>query len=88
MFKRKDTTLSAHSETEFLHFVEDILKENASDWDDALDELLDIFEEIAEHPDGTDLIYYPENLGEDTPEGIVKIVKDWLASQGLPCFKE
>ncbi|ELI0634458.1 bacteriocin immunity protein [Vibrio harveyi] len=34
------------------------------------------------------LIYYPENLGEDTPEGIVKIVKDWRASQGLPCFKE
>ncbi|HHX8527197.1 TPA: bacteriocin immunity protein, partial [Vibrio diabolicus] len=23
-----------------------------------------------------------------TPEGIAKIVKDWRALQGLPCFKE
>ncbi|MFM2593461.1 bacteriocin immunity protein [Vibrio harveyi] len=81
-------SITDYTEAEFLLFVKDIFKENASDSDDALDELLDVFEEITEHPDGTDLIYYPENPGEDTPEGIVKIVKDWRASQGLPCFKE
>ncbi|CAE6880070.1 Colicin-E7 immunity protein [Vibrio sp. B1FIG11] len=81
-------SITDYNEAEFLRFVEDIFKENASDSDEVLDELLDIFEEITEHPAGSDLIYYPENPGEDTPEGIVKIVKDWRVSQGLPCFKE
>ncbi|HGO5301500.1 TPA: bacteriocin immunity protein [Vibrio harveyi] len=81
-------SITDYTEAEFLLFVKDIFKENASDSDDVLDELLDVFEEITEHPDGTDLIYYPKKPGEDTPERIVKIVKDWRASQGLPCFKE
>ncbi|TOO00601.1 bacteriocin immunity protein, partial [Vibrio parahaemolyticus] len=39
------------------------------------------------HPDGSDLIYYPENSEDGTPENIVRIVKEWRLSQGLPCFK-
>ncbi|TOQ48512.1 bacteriocin immunity protein, partial [Vibrio parahaemolyticus] len=46
------------------------------------------FEEMTGHPDGSDLIYYPENLEDGTPENIVKIVKEWRLSQGLPCFKD
>ncbi len=75
------------SEVEFLQFVEEIFKENVSDTDDVLDELLEQFEDITQHPDGTDLIYYPETPEDGTPESIVRIVKEWRLSQGLSCFK-
>lgn len=62
--------------------------ENVAETDDVLDELLEHFELITEHPDGSDLIYYPEKEEDATPENIVRIVKEWRQSQGLPCFKD
>ncbi|EIG1231045.1 bacteriocin immunity protein, partial [Salmonella enterica] len=35
-----------------------------------------------------DLLFYPENPGDDEPEKVVKIVKEWRRSQGLPLFKD
>ncbi|MNH31526.1 Colicin-E7 immunity protein [compost metagenome] len=55
--------------------------------DDVLDELLDQFRQITEHPDGTDLIYWPESEVQCTPEGITKTVKAWREANGLPGFK-
>ncbi|HHY0606276.1 TPA: bacteriocin immunity protein [Vibrio parahaemolyticus] len=80
-------SITDFSEVEFLQFVEEIFKENVSDTDDVLDELLEQFEDITQHPDGTDLIYYPETPEDGTPESIVRIVKEWRLSQGLSCFK-
>ncbi|EAA0945560.1 bacteriocin immunity protein, partial [Escherichia coli] len=34
------------------------------------------------------LIYYPAKKGDDEPENILKIVKEWRRSQGLPLFKD
>ncbi|HBL7831788.1 TPA: bacteriocin immunity protein [Escherichia coli] len=33
-------------------------------------------------------IYYPAKKGDDEPENILKIVKEWRRSQGLPLFKD
>lgn len=85
MLKRKNT-LNAYTEADFINLLDEIIESKGSD--DYQDKLLEHFISITEHPAGSDLIYYPENPGEETPEGIVKIVKDWRASQGLPCFKE
>ncbi|ENG7506303.1 bacteriocin immunity protein [Vibrio parahaemolyticus] len=84
----KRTSITDYTESEFLSLVEQIFKENVAETDDVLDELLELFETITEHPDGSDLIYYPEYPDADTPENIVRIVKRWRQSQGLPCFKE
>ncbi|WP_422836636.1 bacteriocin immunity protein [Aliivibrio salmonicida] len=46
------------------------------------------FEKLTQHPDGSDLIFYPENLGDDSPERITEIVKEWRESQGLSSFKD
>lgn len=81
-------SIADFSEVEFLQFVEEIFKENVSDTDDVLDELLEQFEDITQHPDGTDLIYYPETPEDGTPENIVRIVKEWRLAQGLACFKD
>ncbi len=81
-------SITDFSEVEFLQLVEEIFKENVSDTDDVLDELLEQFEDITQHPDGTDLIYYPETPEDGTPENIVRIVKEWRLAQGLACFKD
>ncbi|ELE7142566.1 bacteriocin immunity protein [Vibrio cholerae] len=81
------SSIADYTEESFLQLIEDIFKENVSDTDDVLDELLEHFEDITQHPEGTDLIYYPKTPEDGTPENIVRIVKEWRLSQGLPCFK-
>ncbi|WP_434361087.1 bacteriocin immunity protein [Parasalinivibrio latis] len=81
-------SISDYTEAEFLALLEQIFLENVAETDDLLDVLIEHFEEISEHPDGSDLIYYPEAEEDGTPENIVRIVKEWRASEGLPCFKD
>ncbi|RMS18304.1 Colicin/pyocin immunity protein [Pseudomonas savastanoi] len=42
---------------------------------------------MTEHPAQTDVIFYPEEGQEDTPEGILKTIKEWRAKNGKPGFK-
>ncbi len=79
-------TIADYTEVEFLDLLKRIAKADAPS-EKELDDLVDLFEMISQHPDGSDLIYYPENAEDGTPENIVRIVKEWRLSQGLPCFK-
>ena len=45
------------------------------------------FKRLTEHPDGSDLIYYPRDGREDSPEGVVREVKEWRLANGKPGFK-
>jgi hypothetical protein len=45
------------------------------------------FETLGEHPDGSDLIYYPDASADNSPEGIVKTIKEWRVANGKPGFK-
>lgn len=92
MFKEK---LEDYSEVDFLDFLGGLrssLKDGKPLKDKALeiywDSLVDHFVEITQHPSGSDLIFYPKNQGDDKPENILKIVKEWRRSQGLPLFKD
>ncbi|MGE8067646.1 bacteriocin immunity protein [Pseudomonas sp. NPDC089569] len=76
------------TETEFIGFMEEILAANKATTDDVLDNLLERFCEITGHPDGTDLIYYPEDGSSGSAEDVTRVVKEWRAAQGLPGFKE
>ncbi|MGF1723446.1 bacteriocin immunity protein [Photobacterium nomapromontoriensis] len=77
----QDYTLS-----EFLELLNEIFESKGSD--KYQDELLEHFITITAHPDGSDLIYYPEKEEDGTPERIVEIVKAWRESKGLPLFKK
>lgn len=80
-------SISDYTEAEFLDFVKKIcLAEGATEEDD--NKLVRKFEQLTEHPDGSDLIYYPRDDREDSPEGIVKEVKEWRAQNGKPGFKQ
>lgn len=81
-------TISDYTEAEFIEFMKEIYKENIAETDDKLDVLLNHFEQITEHPDGTDLIYYAESDAESTPEAITKKVKEWRIANGKSGFKK
>ncbi|MBM1188527.1 MULTISPECIES: bacteriocin immunity protein [Pseudomonas] len=83
---KKDIT--DFTEDEFIAFMHKILAENVAPTDDVLDVLLEEFCEITGHPDGTDLIYYPEADSSGSAEDVTRVVKKWRAAQGLPGFKE
>jgi hypothetical protein len=79
-------SLSEYTEHEFTQFVELICDNELSESDE--DKLVSHFSKIVDHPSGTDLIFWPKNGQEDSPEGIVAEVKRWRISQGLPSFKD
>lgn len=51
-------------------------------------ELVAHFNKLVLHPAGSDLLFYPEDGADDSAEGITKTIKEWLATQGLPGFRE
>ena len=52
-----------------------------------LDRLLTHFEKVTEHTSRSDVIFYPKEGQEDSPEGILKEVKAWRATNNKPGFK-
>jgi len=78
--------LEQYTEIEFTELVEDIWFVNVES--EAMhDELLLHFEKVSEHPQGSDLIYYPLEGEDSSPTGIVESVKAWRAANGKPGFK-
>ena len=80
--------ITEYSEAEFISLLKEIFKENVAETDDRLDILLEHFEKITEHPEGTDLIYYAPSDAEATPEAITKRGKDWRTRNGKPGFRK
>lgn len=79
--------ITDYTEDEFISFMHKLLAENKAATDDVLDVLLDQFCEMTGHPDGTDLIYYPEGDSSGSAEDVTRVVREWRAAQGLPGFK-
>lgn len=84
-----EKTISEITESDFLEFTRNIYISNTEMFptEDAHIKAVLEFERLSEHPDGSDLLYYPDANREDSPEGIVKEVKEWRAANGKPGFK-
>lgn len=80
-------SITDFTEDEFISFMHELLAENKAATDDVLDVLLEQFCEITGHPDGTDLIYYPEDGSSGSAEDVTRVVKKWRADNGLPGFR-
>ncbi|AZD21593.1 MULTISPECIES: bacteriocin immunity protein [Pseudomonas] len=80
-------SISDYTEQEFLQLLTDICEVSCQSEDDH-SVLVRHFQEISEHPEGSDLIFYPADDADDSPEGILKTVKEWRRANGLPGFKE
>ncbi|MBV7493598.1 bacteriocin immunity protein [Pseudomonas sp. PDM24] len=88
IFKEK---FEDYTEAEFLSFLREF-DHYPSGLEDReleayLDRLLTHFELITEHPGRSDVIFYPKEGQEDSPEGILKEVKEWRALNNKPGFK-
>lgn len=82
-------SISEYTEAQFIRVIQDIFTANRNGTkDEVLDELLDEFRIISGHPEGSDLIYWPDDEAQCNPEGITKTVKEWRAANGLPGFKQ
>ncbi|MET4026518.1 hypothetical protein ABIE59_002044 [Marinobacter sp. MBR-99] len=77
--------LQNYTRNEFMALVVTISEVEGSD--EHQDRLLEHFNAVSGHPAGSDLIFYPENPEDSTPERIVEIVEQWRAQSGLPGFK-
>ncbi len=82
----KDKLISDYTEKEFLDFVVAIWESGDRTEEEDVELVLE-FRRLVEHPDGADLLYYPRADREDSPEGVVKEVKEWRAANGKPGFK-
>ncbi|WP_081818600.1 bacteriocin immunity protein [Pseudomonas sp. PH1b] len=79
-------TISDYTEAEFLEFVKKLFNVQDTKEGDDIKNILE-FKRLCEHPSGSDLVYYPDDNREDSPEGVVKAVKEWRAANGKPGFK-
>jgi len=80
-------SISEFTELEFLEFITSITNPLNNISEQVLDSHIMRFKSLSEHPNGSDLIYWPEADGLDTPEEIVRIIKEWRAANGKPGFK-
>jgi hypothetical protein len=78
--------LEDYTEAEFLELLEKIFTVDASS-EDEHDTLVEHFEKITEHPYGNGLIYYPDPGVEDSPQGVLGVVKAWRVANGKSLFK-
>ncbi|EKS6649400.1 bacteriocin immunity protein [Enterobacter bugandensis] len=79
--------LSDYTEEEFLELVRKICNADAPTEEDE-NRLVREFKRLTEHPAGSDLIFYPEEGKDYSPEGIVREVKEWRKENGKSGFKE
>ena len=80
-------TISEYTELDFLNFIKSIINPPDNISDQELDAQIMASKTLSEHPNGSDLIYWPEAEGLDTPEEILRIIKEWRAANGKPGFK-
>ncbi|WP_095144954.1 MULTISPECIES: bacteriocin immunity protein [unclassified Pseudomonas] len=55
--------------------------------EEELDSIVDNIVITSEHPNGSDILYYPAEGVEDSPAGVLKTIKTWRAANGKPGFK-
>lgn len=75
-----------YTRKEFLLLIERLFNKNYSS-ESELDALVHQIVDTSEHPDGTDIIFYPDEGVEDTPEGILDSIERWREQNSKPGFK-
>jgi len=75
-----------YTESEYIAIIDRLVQGNYSS-ENEHDDIVDNIVSTSEHPNGTGILYYPEEGVEDSPAGVLKAIKDWRAANGKPGFK-
>ena len=78
--------LSDYTKNEFISLVAEIISDQGTE--EHQDNLLELFIQLTEHPEGSDLIYYPQSAADATPEAIAEKVQEWRKTNGKSGFRE
>jgi len=78
--------LSDYTEQEFINVLERIIGNEGSEEEES--KLVLHFNLICEHPIGSNLIFYPGDVADDSAQGIIDSLKKWLSDHGLSGFKQ
>ena len=79
-------TLEEYNESEYTTLIQRLFNGEYSS-EAELDEIVENIVNTSEHPNGSDILYYPEPGVEDSPAGVLKAIKQWRAANGKPGFK-
>lgn len=81
-----------YSEAEFTEFLNEFFENPGKFKGDQLGshikKLTDHFLSLTDHPARSDLIFYPAPGVEDSPAGVISVLKAWLAANGKPGFRQ
>jgi hypothetical protein len=80
------SNISDYTENQLLELITKICESGYATEEEQIDAVL-LFEELTEHPDGSDLIYYANSDEDASPEAIIKKVIAWRLANGKPGFK-
>ncbi|MGF6398410.1 hypothetical protein ABH905_002076 [Pseudomonas frederiksbergensis] len=84
MTQDNEDSIIDFTKDEFIGFMNEILVANKASTGDVLVVLFDRFCEITGHPDGTDLIYYPDDGSNGSPGEVARgVVKGEACSSRL-----
>ncbi|WP_277760623.1 bacteriocin immunity protein [Pseudomonas sp. A34-9] len=78
--------LEDYTESEYLAVIERLF-EGRFPSERQHDEFVENIVVTSEHPNGTGVLYYPEEGAEDSPAGVLATIKAWRAANGKPGFK-
>jgi hypothetical protein len=78
--------LEDYTESEYLAVIERLFQGKFSS-ERKHDQFVDNIVHTSEHPNGTNILYYPEEGVEDSPIGVLEAIKAWRAANGKPGFK-
>lgn len=81
------TSITDYTEQEFLAFIEAIIHEGKCNNPGKLDRMIEHFNDVAGHPDGSDLIVRCPRK-EYFAATILEKVKAWHLENNKPCFKK
>lgn len=77
--------LIEYSEHEFLEIIKEFWDGDMTEAEE--NEFVQRFSEIIEHPEKSNLLFYPPGSRDDSPEGVVDELKRWYREQGIAGFK-
>lgn len=80
-------SISEYTEKEFLEILNKLFNGQCSTEQEYHD-LLEHVEQISQHPKGNEILFYPAPGVEDSPEGVLRTIKEWRKANGLPGFKK
>lgn len=88
VFKGK---LEDYTEMEFMDFLDSMTANpdnlRGREFGEKVARFVRHFEKITEHPDGSDIIFYPKNGRDDSALAIMLEIKEWRAANGKSGFK-